>query len=67
MEGILRLFLMEQSSNSIAEHTGFDKKRVLRALLKVRMALATDVPEIFTGTVEVDETYLGGAGGINGR
>jgi len=58
---ILRLFLMEQSSNSIAEQTGLDKKRVLRALLKVRMALATDVPGIFTGTVEVDETYLGGA------
>jgi hypothetical protein len=31
---ILHLFLMEQSSNSIAEQTGFDKKRVLRALLK---------------------------------
>lgn len=58
---ILHLFLMEQSSNSIAEQTGLDKKRVLRALLKVRMALATEVPEIFTGTVEVDETYLGGA------
>jgi len=52
---------MEQSSNSIAEQTGFDKKRVLRALLRIRMVLATDVPEIFTGTVEVDETYLGGA------
>ena len=58
---ILRLFLMEQSSNSIAEQTGLDKKRVLWALLKVRMALAIDVPEIFTGTVEMDETYLGGA------
>ena len=58
---ILHLFLMEQSSNSIAEQTGFDKKRVLRALLRIRMALATDVPEIFSGTVEVDETYLGGA------
>ena len=58
---ILHLFLMEQSSNSIVEQTGLDKKKVLRALTKVRMVLATDVPEIFTGTVEVDETYLGGA------
>jgi hypothetical protein len=51
---------MEQSSNSIVEQTGLDKKRVLRALTKVRMVLAKDVPEIFSGTVEVDETYLGG-------
>ena len=57
---ILHLFLMEQSSNSIVEQTGLDKKRVLRALTKVRMVLAKDVPEIFSGTVEVDETYLGG-------
>ncbi len=52
---------MEQSSNSIGEQTGFDKKRVLRALLKIRMVLAKDIPDIFSGTVEVDETYLGGA------
>ena len=58
---ILHLFLMEQSSNSIVEQTGLDKKRVLRTLLRIRMVLAKDVPEIFSGTVEVDETYLGGA------
>jgi hypothetical protein len=52
---------MEQSSNSIVEQTGFDKKRVLRELLKIRMVLATDVPDILSGTVEVDETYVGGA------
>jgi len=34
---------------------------VLRALLKIRMVLAKDIPDIFSGTVEVDETYLGGA------
>ena len=51
---------MEQSSNSIVEQTGFDKKRVLRALLKIRMVLAKDIRDIFSGTVDVDETYLGG-------
>jgi len=40
---------------------------VLQALLRVRIALTTDVPAIFYGTVEVDETYLGELGGINGR
>jgi len=58
---ILHLFLMEQSSNSIVEQTGLDKKRVLRVLTRVRLVLAREVPEIFSGTVEVDETYLGGA------
>jgi len=57
---ILHLFLMEQSSNSIAEQTGFDKQRVMRALTRIRLAMIKDVPDIFSGTVEVDETYLGG-------
>ena len=57
---ILHLFLMEQSSNSIAEQTGFNKQRVMRALTIIRRAMTKDVPEIFSGTVEVDETYLGG-------
>ncbi len=57
---ILHLFLMEQSSNSIAEQTGFEQRRVLRALTKIRFVMAKDIPEIFSGTVEVDETYLGG-------
>ena len=32
----------------------------MRTLIVVRRALTKDVPEIFFGTVEVDETYLGG-------
>jgi len=57
---IIPLFLMEQSSNSIAEQTVFVKQRVLRALNKIRLAVIDDVPDIFSGTVEVDETYIGG-------
>jgi len=53
--------MLEQSANSIVEHTGIERRRVLRALTKVRIVMAQDVPETFTGTVEVDETYLGGA------
>jgi len=33
---------------------------VLRALTLILRALTQDVPDIFSGTVEVDETYLGG-------
>ena len=42
------------------EQTGIERRRVLRALTKVRIGMAQDIPETFTGTVEVDETYLGG-------
>ena len=57
---IIRWFLLEQSSQNISLRTGFERKRVLRALTYVRTSLTKDVPEIFSGTVEVDETYLGG-------
>lgn len=57
---LIRLLLMEQNSNSIIERTQFERRRVFRALTKIRIALAIDVPEIFSGTVEVDETYVGG-------
>jgi transposase len=57
---IITWFLLEQSSQSIADRTGIERKRVLRALSVIRSAQMKDVPEIFSGTVEVDETYLGG-------
>ncbi|MEN6609640.1 MAG: IS1595 family transposase [Methanoregulaceae archaeon] len=57
---IIRWFLLEQSSQNIAVRTGFERRRVLRALTVIRTALTKDVPEIFSGTVEVDETYLEG-------
>jgi transposase len=57
---IIHLFFMEQSSNSISEQTGFEQRRVLRALTKIRLVMTKEIPEIFCGTVEVDETYLGG-------
>jgi len=60
LKEILHLFLMEQSSNSITEQTGFNKQRIMRALTLIRRGMTKDVPEIFSGTVEVDETYLGG-------
>ncbi len=37
------------------------KTRVLRALTLLRQAMQQAVPPVFQGTVEVDETYLGGS------
>ena len=57
---IIRWFLLELSSQNISLRTGFERRRILRALTIIRTSLTKDVPEIFSGTVEVDETYLGG-------
>lgn len=48
------------ASQAIALETGFDRKRILRALLLIRKTMALDIPKVFSGAVEVDETYLGG-------
>jgi transposase len=57
---VLRWFILGQSSNMTAELTSINRKRVIRALIYVRKAMKTDVPEQFSGIVEVDETYMGG-------
>ena len=53
-------FFQGFSSQNIALETGIERKRVLRALLHVRMVMAKDIPDVFSGAVEIDETYLGG-------
>lgn len=58
---ILNYFLLGLSSNLIAQETGIERKRVVRALLVVREVLYEDTAKVFEGTVEVDETYVGGS------
>ena len=53
-------FARGQSTKAISEETGLDRLRVIRALMYVRKAMKTDIPEQFSGIVEVDETYMGG-------
>ena len=57
---LLKWFLRCQSINVIIEETGISKYKTLKALGLVRKAMIFDVPEVFSGVVEVDETYLGG-------
>jgi len=44
----------------IEKQTGISHYSVVRATKILRQAMVRDVPGIFSGTVEVDETYLGG-------
>ena len=59
-KALLKWFLRCQSANVVCEETGLSKYKVLKALGLVRQVMAKDIPEVFEGIVEVDETYLGG-------
>jgi len=58
---LLRWFLLGQSSARVAEEAHLDRKKVLRALTLAREAMAYNIPPVFEGIVEIDETYLGGS------
>ncbi|MFQ5946566.1 MAG: IS1595 family transposase [Anaerolineae bacterium] len=57
---LLRCHARGLSGTAIAEETGLHRQRVLRALTLLRAAMRREVPSVFQGTVEIDETYLGG-------
>lgn len=58
--GIIDLFLLEVNSPTLKEKTGKSSGTINRMLRRLRLVMTKDVPGIFSGTVEVDETYLGG-------
>lgn len=53
-------FVLGLPGHTIALKTGLNRKRVLRALLRLRGGMSKEIPPPFHGTVEVDETYVGG-------
>lgn len=57
---VLGWFARGLSAQTIATETGLERRRVLRALTRLRQAMAREVPPVLRGTVEVDETYVGG-------
>ena len=57
---ILRWFLRGLSSQAVSYETGINRWRILRALTQVRRIMIQDVPDVFSGTIEIDETYIGG-------
>jgi len=57
---IIHWFVLEQSTNRIQEQTNVSKYYILKVLLALRKAMLLDVPKVFKGQIEVDETYLGG-------
>ena len=56
----LRLVIQEYSTNIILSRVDISKYNLLKILTLLRGAIVQDIPDVFEGTVEVDETYLGG-------
>jgi len=56
----LKWFVLGHSLRIIKEQTGLSHYSVFRASRITRKIMLKDVPKEFSGTVEVDETYLGG-------
>lgn len=57
---ILRWFVHGLSAQAISYETGIHRQRILRALNIVRKAMSNDIPDVLSGTIEIDETYIGG-------
>ena len=57
---VIQEFLLEHSTNVILCRVDISKYMLLKILTLLRVAMTQDLPEVFEGTVEVDETYLGG-------
>ena len=57
---ILFWFVLGHSLRTIANQTKVSHYSVEKAVGIARKVMAKDIPGVFSGTVEVDETYLGG-------
>ena len=60
-QAVLRWHARGLSAHAISCETRLHPQRVLRALTIVRERLRRAVPPVLRGTVEVDETYVGGS------
>ena len=60
LKQVISEFILEHSTNIILERVNISKYKLLKILNLFRIKITNDRSEIFEGTVEVDETYMGG-------
>jgi len=60
LKQIISEFLLEHSTNTILARINVSKYKLLKTLTLLRIEMTKDIPDVFSGIVEVDETYLGG-------
>ena len=59
-EKCIHTFLRERAVLRISDEIGINHCRVAKMVAILRQCMASDVPEIFNGPIELDETYIGG-------
>ena len=57
---MIREFLRDRTGVRVAEAVRLERKCVHRMLHHLRVLMTHDIPEPFSGVVEVDETFIGG-------
>jgi len=57
---VIAEFLLGHPTNTILDRVNISKYKLLKILTLLRIEMTKDVPDVFSGIVEVDETYLGG-------
>lgn len=60
LKQIISEFVLEHPTNVILARVKVSKYKLLKTLTLIRIAMTKNVPDVFEGTVEVDETYIGG-------
>jgi len=60
LKEIISEFLLEHSTNIILDRVNVSKYKLLKTLTLSRVVMTKDISDVFSGIVEVDETYLGG-------
>ena len=60
LKQIISEFILEHSTNTILDRVSISKYKLLKILTLFRIEMTKNIPDVFSGTVEVDETYLGG-------
>ena len=56
----IHIFLRERAGLRISDEMGIGHCRAARMAHALRMIILNDIPDIFAGPVELDETYIGG-------
>ncbi len=60
LKQIISEFVLEHSTNTILERVNISKYKLLKILTIIRAEMTKNIPDVFEGIVEVDETYIGG-------
>jgi len=60
LKQVISEFLLGHSTNIILDRVDISKYKLLKISTLLRKEMTKDVPKVFEGIVEVDETYLGG-------